>query len=333
MPPKKSKKPSLSASGLGALQPFILGIRWRNSEIDRLFYDVGALTIDERVQIAGSQITEGGLIVVPPRDSSSPFREFDSPRAFVDASEASQSDLSIDTFVIAGIGNSALGCTALARNVADHLGRSVAAIVSRYGVADVVTEALGGWFDLGLAEDLRGKLDEVEQTDATQDERDTIDEVNDDDPGWIPGACDETDESQDGYKPGSPESRALLWLLCDARAEVNLLVGHSKGSLSIANALRGYSSLCECSPGLKPRRPRVVTIGAAVRMPQEFDDVHQFLGELDWYGQMNSQRGVTYTSIEGAWHHVNSQLPLHLSVEAVLQRVARRRPSRGDVTS
>lgn len=337
MPPKKSKKPTFSATGLRPLQPFLYGLGWRNAEVDRLFYDVGALTFEERVHVAagGKGLGEGGVIVVPPRNSESPISEFESPRAFLDDFEAKErARESVDTFVIAGIGSSALGCAALARNVADHLGRNVAGIVSAYDIADVVSEALGGWFDLGRAEQLRDQLGERLPTDELESGQEAVDEVD-----AVPTGVEHVTpghvgiEQQPAYTPGNPDARALLWLLCDARADVNLLVGHSKGNLAIANALAGYSNLKECSPGLRARQPRVVTIGAAVQMPLDFDDVHQFIGELDWFGRMNSQRGVTYTSIAGAWHHLNTQLPLHLSVEAVLQRVARRRPSRGGFTS
>lgn len=325
MPPKKSKKPTLPSPGLRSLSPLLFGFGWRNSELDRLFYDVGALTFEERVHVAGRGIGEGGVIVVPPRKSAIPIREFDSPRAFLDDLESeSRADEVVDSYVIAGIGSSALGCAALARNVADHVGRSVAGIVSAFDIADVVTEALGGWFDLGRAEQLRDQLGEGLPALGLESElavRGDVDDV-------LVGTEHATSshggaEQQQTYTPGNPDARALLWLLCDARAEVNLLVGHSKGNLAIANALSGHSNLRECSPGLRARRPRVVTIGAAVPMPMEFDDVHQFVGELDWFGRMNSRRGVTYRSIDGAWHHLNTQLPLHLSVEAVLQLVAR----------
>lgn len=327
MPPKKSKKPTFSREGPKQLRPFLSSFGWRNAELDRLFYDVGALNFEERVHVAGSGkgIGEGGVIVVPPLNSSNSIREFVSPRAFLDDLEVEGgAGEAVDSFVIAGIGSSALGCAALARNVADHLGRSVAGIVSAYGIADVVTEALGGWFDLGRAEQLRDQLGESLPTDHEARVEPETEGLTSRPSGTA---------QQPAYTPGNPDARALLWLLCDARAEVNLLVGHSKGNLAISNALSGYSNLRECSPGLRARQPRVVTIGAAVPMPLEFDDVHQFVGELDWFGRMNSRHGITYTSVAGAWHHLNTRLPMHLSVEAVLQRVARRRPSRGGVTS
>ena len=50
----------------------------------------------------------------------------------------------IRTLVVAGVGSSALGAAAFARNVADACGTPVAAVVSGYGLADLLTEALGG---------------------------------------------------------------------------------------------------------------------------------------------------------------------------------------------
>ncbi len=51
---------------------------------------------------------------------------------------------------ITGVGSSALGSVAFAWNLSVALGRPVAAIVPGYGVADVVQQALGGWYGFGL---------------------------------------------------------------------------------------------------------------------------------------------------------------------------------------
>jgi hypothetical protein len=50
----------------------------------------------------------------------------------------------ISTLAIAGVGRSALGSAAFTRNVAEATGRSAAAVVSGYGLADAATEALYG---------------------------------------------------------------------------------------------------------------------------------------------------------------------------------------------
>ena len=53
---------------------------------------------------------------------------------------------------IAGVGSSVLGTAALARNVADAVGGEIVGLVSGYGVSDLLSEALGGWFFFGAVD-------------------------------------------------------------------------------------------------------------------------------------------------------------------------------------
>jgi hypothetical protein len=55
-------------------------------------------------------------------------------------------DPEIHTLTITGVGSSAFGSVAFAWDVSTALGEPVAAIVPGYGLADVVPQALGGWF-------------------------------------------------------------------------------------------------------------------------------------------------------------------------------------------
>ena len=64
----------------------------------------------------------------------------------------------VDAIAVAAVGSSALGTGALARNIADHLGRPVAGVVSGFGMSDLLTEAMGGWFVLGSRNALRDSL-------------------------------------------------------------------------------------------------------------------------------------------------------------------------------
>jgi hypothetical protein len=68
-----------------------------------------------------------------------------------------------------------------------------------------------------------------------------------------------------------------------------LLLGHSKGCLSIAAALEVLACF-----GVKTARDRarsigVITTGAVVEMAGGFHNVIQFLGNLDGLGAMNSR--------------------------------------------
>src|SRR5262249_8485344 len=56
----------------------------------------------------------------------------------------------IRTVSVTGVGSSALGSVAFAWNISTALGEPVAAIVPGYGMADVVQQALGGWFGFGM---------------------------------------------------------------------------------------------------------------------------------------------------------------------------------------
>ena len=58
---------------------------------------------------------------------------------------------------ITGVGSSALGSAALGWNISKALAQPVLAIVPGYGVADVMLQALGGWFGFGLHDYLSAK--------------------------------------------------------------------------------------------------------------------------------------------------------------------------------
>ena len=59
---------------------------------------------------------------------------------------------------VTGVGSSALGSAAFAWNVSESLRQPVAAIVPGYGLADLIPQALGGWFGFGLHDFLRRQV-------------------------------------------------------------------------------------------------------------------------------------------------------------------------------
>jgi hypothetical protein len=65
----------------------------------------------------------------------------------------------------------------------------------------------------------------------------------------------------------------------------------------------------------------VVTLGAVVAIPRKFRRRHQFPGQLDWFGAMNSRLHVPHIRVPSAWHHLNTRMPLSMSVRDVLQPV------------
>ena len=115
----------------------------RNQLIDAAFYDVDALTDDEKSTLSPFRDREGSIVVVPPRESGRAVRQYQNALQFLIAEETAVSILAV-----AGVGSSVLGTAALARNVADHYEMDVAGVVSGYGTTDVAAEALGGWFFL-----------------------------------------------------------------------------------------------------------------------------------------------------------------------------------------
>ena len=65
---------------------------------------------------------------------------------------------------------------------------------------------------------------------------------------------------------------------------------------------------------------RITTVGAVTALPTAFTNAGQYLGELDWFGGMNSRLALDYTTIPGAWHHLNTRLPGHLDLADVLSQ-------------
>jgi hypothetical protein len=287
--------------------PLLKATKTRNACLDQFFYDVGALTRVEVDFLVAATNREGSILVVFPKGARGDqgivkYQDYETLRA--------APGRLLSRFSIAGVGSSDLGAAAFARNLADHYGEPVGAIVAGYGLADLMKEGLGGWCFLGGHNRLMqhvhkwqaaGKLP-IEQLTATQ----------------------ETLGSKD-MKParvitGSADTDALIRLLLDEDRRIQTLLGHSKGCLSIAAALAVLALGGARTAMDKARAIRVITTGAVVEMPKSFDNVVQFLGQLDWFGKMNSRPDKDYVSIPNAWHHTNLAIPFHMSIREVLAR-------------
>jgi len=60
----------------------------------------------------------------------------------------------------------------------------------------------------------------------------------------------------------------------------------------------------------KPPIFNILTLGAVVFFPKQFNNVNQYLGEIDVLGKMNS-RNLHYTKhelVKNAWHTLNPNL-------------------------
>lgn len=191
------------------------GVRQRNAVLDAVFYDVGKVTHEEAITIAPWLATEGALLIVPP-SGAGPLTLCPTLDHFL----VSKGD-KVRTLAVAGVGSSALGSAAFARNVADAVGEPIAAVVSGYGMADLLTEALGGFFWFGGLNSLRHSFEIIDR--FTEVDRQTERAL--------------THYPVDAALRESRDTRTVQALLRDERFKFDLLIGHSKGNLVLSEAL------------------------------------------------------------------------------------------------
>ena len=113
------------------------------------------------------------------------------------------------------------------------------------------------------------------------------------------------------FEHGSAASDDLHGVLLDA-PRITRVIGHSKGEMAIANALRS----------LPPERTRdiaVVTFGCAIAEELKHCGYTQFLGVLDGLGALNSW-GHQPEQRPLAHHSTNSFIPLSLPVRPLVER-------------
>ena len=286
-------------------RPVLEAARRRNVVLDQRFYDVGALTQTEVDWLVQERNIEGSVLIVFPRGARGDMGVHKYPDYA--ALRAAPGAL-LTRFSVAGVGSSDLGAAALARNLADHCGEPVGAVVAGYGFADVISEGIGGWFVLGAANRMLSLLHDVGDAWMTD--------------GRAKGTEAAVRSAQDASARSiaGPDSDTLLSLLRDDDRRSTILLGHSKGCLSIAAALFRLAATGPSAALDRAREVRVVTTGAVVEFPRSFDKVAQFLGGLDWFGAMNSRLDRDYVPIPNAWHHLNTAVPMHMDVKDVLAR-------------
>ncbi|MBB3318848.1 MULTISPECIES: hypothetical protein [unclassified Rhizobium] len=261
----------------------------RNATLDAVFYDVNAVTPEEIPDVAFWLAREGAVILVPPSGEGR-LKVFLTPEDFLRHSD------SANALAIAGVGSSALGAAAFARNVADGLGEPVAAVVSGYGLADVLTEALGGFFWFGALNSIRHVFEPIDA---------------------FTKMFSSTEQLEHGYlwTRTSQDTETVISLLEDKRFAPRFLVGHSKGNLVLSEAL--YAIVDE-RPDLAEQlsgRSRIVTISAKVGMPSLFRDVVDVMGEWDWFGALNSRPDIPADiTVPNAWHSTNPAFPIGTSI-------------------
>lgn len=280
----------------------------RNMVFDTVFYDVGGLTWAEHADLVQRMVDfdEGGMLVVSPGGAERRIEYFALSHDLV----AAHPDL--DAVAIAGVGSSPLGTAALARQVADRHGAKVVGVISGYGAADVVSEALGGWLDFGTRNRVRAVLEEVRSLGAG--DRRALSTAD---------AKEEYKVLSDYLLVDEPESNTLVNLLLRQGTALRLLVGHSKGALNIQNAAHGFE-IDPRSPDTSIERLRVATFGCGITLPARFTHLDQFVGTYDGLGRLNTPARVTrhddFHWIEGRAHNLNERNPFHTPVDDLLAR-------------
>ncbi|OJY74863.1 MULTISPECIES: hypothetical protein [unclassified Rhizobium] len=271
------------------------GLRQRNLALDALFYDVTVITPEEAFYISDSLAAEGAIMIVPPSGLGA-LTLCETIDEFVLRGGADTRALAV-----AGIGGSALGAAAFARNVADAVDAPVAVVVSGYGLADVITEAFGGLFFFGHLKGLRPFLEGLDD---------------------LAGRPKVGAQAEAKAARSSLDTRTVQALLSDPRLSFRLLTGHSKGNLVLSAALHNLWKRDESRVAELARHTKIVTIGARIAMPPVFTDVVDVMGEWDWFGEINSRRFIPADRrVAHAWHHTNTDLSGHLPVTTTLMEI------------
>ena len=274
------------------LEPF----RRRNAAIDALFYDIDAIAPDEIPPLGDRLACEGAILVVAPTGGP-PLGAY----ATIEDFFASPDAAGTHALAVAGVGSSAIGAAAFARNVADAIDAPVAAVISGYGLADLPTEALGGvlWFGA-----LNGLRDLFEQWDRAA--------------GTSQAAEDALSRCEEGELVRlSIDTRSVMALA--KSGGFDLLVGHSKGALVISEALFELKRIDRARSDALAHAAQLVTIGARIAMPSGYA-VLDIIGAWDAIGALNSRANIPADiCVPRAMHHTNPHVPFPLRVTPVLR--------------
>jgi len=324
-----------------AVVPLLRAFRQFNTAADCLFYDVGLLwlrlftrgitltTTNEAppaaaqdrlaaLQAAAKFINlsaladpEGVILVIDTHHS--PFvQRYDDVKVFLEHGlkfpsdgDAGGSPNDVRVITVTGVGSSALGSAAFAWNVSESLREPVAAIVPGYGLADLIPQALGGWFGFGVHDFIRNVFEQALAQMAPE-----IAKIGRHLSSTVP---DPLPLGGPAFRSGSRESDILHQILQNA-PQIRRLYGHSKGALCIQNAVRDL-------PKDRYHDLHVTTFGCVVQ--EETDaDYNQILGHIDSLGQLNSWGNWPEQWIN-SWHSTNSLLPLSMPIADLVKQDVR----------
>ncbi|HEU4652126.1 MAG TPA: hypothetical protein VFS49_12000 [Croceibacterium sp.] len=277
--------------------------RERNAALDALFYNIGNLSDDEAHGLAPRYAAEGAILEVGPSDA---------PAINIWRGREDYGDRGGDyaALVVAGVGSSALGTAAFARDVADAAGRPVLAVVSGYGLADLAAEALGGYFLFGALNSARHMFE-------------WLDDLRLDRPS------DVAEAARSGTFLTNPadlvrmsEDVCTVIHLLSGPTRFRWLVGHSKGNLVLSEALFDLREENRAAFDAVRAGTEMITVSAKIAMPRGFARIIDVMGDLDGFGALNSRQDIpTDVEVPMAWHHTNIELPLHLPVTETLRPI------------
>lgn len=296
------------------VEPVVRALRAYNTAVDLAFYDVPDLmrdlaardtvvaTMQERKDKRPSRLLDLGALTNPEGSlllinaTIAPYvHRFRSVEKYFTSPHPETREVAVATMT--GVGSSAYGAAAFGWQVSRCLGRPVLAIVPGYGLADIVQQALGGWFAFGLQDVLGVKT-------LVQDLLVRIAPENAEIGRALPQTIAGHDEPV--FEHGSGSSDVLHALLRAAGMSFRLLIGHSKGALAIKNAIRSL-------PDVRSRELTVVTLGCPVKEEVAGVRYHQHLGAFDLLGQLNAW-GNLPDDWPVATHTTNPCQPLPLEV-------------------
>jgi hypothetical protein len=273
----------------GLIEPAVRACRMFNTALDIIFYDVPSLAVqlaekDAPMRARGekppSRIVEfdavsdpeGSLLLIDA--NTAPYvHKYTNVQLFLTSPYPETRQVEVAT--ITGVGSSALGSAALAWDISLALKKPVLAIVPGYGMADVILQALGGWFGFGLYDSLHAKsLVQNSLANAAPQTASIGRQLS----ASTPDA--KTLHGAPVFRHGSGSSDVLHALLIYRETPFRLLVGHSKGALQIGNAVRSL-------PPERSRELRVVTLGCPIATDVDGVSFYQYLGLFDALGQLN----------------------------------------------
>ena len=303
------------------VEPLLRLFRLTNTALDTLFYDVGVLTrallaqdtvvntgatrnvVSSRhplqvLDLSAATNPSGSIIIVDAQLAPFVRQPFEDMKQFIDYANGVDG-AALHTVAITGVGSSAYGAVAFAWDVSTAIGEPAAAVVPGYGLADVVPQALGGWFGFGIYDALQSATQQALASFAP-----SLAMMGKELALSTPGRV-LAETGAPVFRHGSAASDDVHAIL-EAVPAITRLVGHSKGALAIENALRSLSA---------PRAEgiSVFTLGCVIE--EEFSDnrYQQTLGWLDALGSLNSwnrtpeHRAFTH-------HSTNSAIPLSMQV-------------------